>query len=453
MDDDPRLPYRSGQLTEQLAERRRRAVPRGLATAAPVFAARGSGAQLEDVEGRQFIDFAGGIGVLNVGQCHPHVVGAVVEQAQRYLHTSTQVVMHEPYVALAERLNALVPGTDERRTLLVNSGAEAVENAVKIARAATGRPAVIAFEGAFHGRTLLGLSLTGRARPYKGSFGPFAPEIYHAPFPYEYRGVSAAAALDAVERVFVTQVAADRVAAIIVEPVLGEGGFVPAPAAFLQGLAAICRREEIVLIVDEIQTGFGRTGRMFAIEHSGVEPDVLLTGKSLAAGLPLAGVTGRASLMDAVAPGGLGATYGGNPVACAAGLAVLDVFARERLVARAAALGERLAERLDGWREAYPLVGDSRGLGAMRAVELVADRATREPAPAATAAVVAAAQRDGLLVLKAGLYDNVVRVLVPLVIGDAVLTRGLDVLEHAIREASGQTLAVPAAGRPERHQS
>src|SRR6476659_9421775 len=266
-----------GQRTRVLSERRRRAVPRGLATAAPVFATRGSGAQLEDVDGRQFIDFAGGIGVLNVGQCHPHVVAAVVEQAQRYLHTCSQVVMHEPYIALAERLNALVPGTDEKRTLFVNSGAEAVENAIKIARAATGRPAMIAFEGAFHGRTLLGLSLTGRAQPYKAGFGPFAPEVYRAPFPDEYRGISAAIALDAMERVFVTQVSADRVAAIIIEPVLGEGGFVPAPAAFLQGLAAICRREGIVLIVDEIQTGMGRTGRMFAVEHSGVEPDILLT--------------------------------------------------------------------------------------------------------------------------------------------------------------------------------
>jgi 4-aminobutyrate aminotransferase/(S)-3-amino-2-methylpropionate transaminase len=448
-DGDRAVP--DGERTALLTERRRRAVPRGLATAAPIYAAQGSGALLEDVEGRQFIDFAGGIGVLNVGQCHPRVVAAVIEQAQRYLHTCSQVVMHEPYIALAERLNALVPGSDERRTLFVNSGAEAVENGIKIARAATGRPAVIAFEGAFHGRTLLGLSLTGRARPYKAGFGPYAPEVYQAPFPDEYHGISAAMALDAVERAFVTRVSADRVAAVIVEPVLGEGGFVPAPAAFLQGLAAICRREGILLIVDEIQTGFGRTGRMFAIEHSGVEPDILLTGKSLAAGLPLAGVTGRATVMDAVAPGGLGATFGGNPVACAAALAVLDVFEDERLVGRAAALGERLRERLDGWQQEYPLVGDSRGLGAMRAVELVTDRASREPATAATARIVAAAHRDGLLILKAGLHDNVVRVLVPLVIDDALLTRGLDILENAIREACGEALSAPSAVRPESH--
>jgi 4-aminobutyrate aminotransferase/(S)-3-amino-2-methylpropionate transaminase len=252
-----------------------------------------------------------------------------------------------------------------------------------------------------------------------------------------------------VERAFVTQVSSDRVAAVIVEPVLGEGGFVPAPAAFLQGLAAICRREGIVLVVDEIQTGMGRTGRMFAVEHSGVEPDILLTGKSLAAGLPLAGVTGRAAVMDAVAPGGLGATFGGNPVACAAALAVLDVFEDEGLVARAAALGEGLRERLDGWQQAYPLVGDSRGLGAMRAVELVTDRTTRAPATAAAARIVAAAHRDGLLILKAGLHDNVVRVLVPLVIDDDLLTRGLDILENAIREVSGEALSAPAAGRPE----
>jgi len=424
-----------GAATAALAARRRQAVAGGLSGGTALFAAHGRGAILVDVDGREYVDFAGGIGVLNVGQSHPRVVAAIAEQASRYIHTCAAVVMAEPYVALAERLNALVPGAWEKRTLFLNSGAEAVENAVKIARAATGRPAVIAFEGAFHGRTLLGMSLTGRATPYKNGFGPFAPEVYHTPYPYEYRGVSAAAALAGVEQVFATQIPAARVAAIIVEPVLGEGGFVPAPAAFLQGLAAICRREGIVLIVDEVQTGYGRTGRMFAIEHSGVEPDLLLTGKSIADGLPLAGVTGRAELMDAVPPGGLGTTYGGNPVACAAGLAVLDVFAEEHVLERAARLGERLAARLEAWQAEYPLVGDARGLGAMRAVELVADRESKRPATKAAARAVALAQAEGLIVLKAGLWDQVLRILAPLVIDDATLDRGLDILERAIARA------------------
>jgi 4-aminobutyrate aminotransferase/(S)-3-amino-2-methylpropionate transaminase len=424
-----------GAATAALAARRRRAVAGGLSGGTGLFAARGSGAILIDVDGREYIDFVGGIGVLNVGQSHPRVVAAIAEQASRYIHTCAAVVMAEPYVALAERLNALVPGASEKRTVFVNSGAEAVENAVKVARAATGRPAVVAFEGAFHGRTLLGMSLTGRAMPYKYSFGPFAPEVYHTPYPYEYRGVSADAALAAVERLFATQVPVARVAAIVVEPVLGEGGFVPAPPAFLQGLAAICRREGIVLIVDEVQSGYGRTGRMFAIEHSGVEPDLLVTGKSIADGLPLAGVTGRAELLDAVPPGGLGTTYGGNPVACAAGLAVLDVLAEERLLERAVHQGELLAARLAAWQAEYPLVGDARGLGAMRAVELVVDRESKRPATKAAARAAALAQEDGLIVLKAGLHDQVLRILAPLVIDDATLDRGLDILEHAIARA------------------
>ncbi len=424
-----------GGATAALVARRRRAVAGGLSGGTGVFAACGRGAMLIDVDGREYIDFAGGIGVLNVGQSHPRVVAAIAEQASRYIHTCAAVVMSEPYVALAERLNALVPGAWDKRTLFVNSGAEAVENAVKVARAATGRQAVIAFEGAFHGRTLLGMSLTGRATPYKDGFGPFAPEVYHTPYPYAYRGVSADAALDALERLFATQIPAARVAAIIVEPVLGEGGFVPAPAAFLQGLAAICRREGIVLIVDEVQTGYGRTGRMFAIEHSGVEPDLLLTGKSIADGLPLAGVTGRADLLDAVPPGGMGTTFGGNPVACAAGLAVLDVLAEEHLLERAVHLGERLAARLAAWQAEYPLVGDARGLGAMRAVELVVDRASKRPATRAAARAAALAQEDGLIVLKAGLHDHVLRILAPLVIDDATLDRGLDIMERAIARA------------------
>jgi 4-aminobutyrate aminotransferase/(S)-3-amino-2-methylpropionate transaminase len=435
-----------GPRAQALQAERARWVPRGVSTYHAIYPVRASGAELEDADGNRYLDFAGGIGTMNVGHSHPAVVEAIQRQAERFTHTCAHVAMPALYVELARRLAESVPGTAPKKTLLVNSGAEAVENAVKIARAATGRPAVIAFENGFHGRTLLTLTLTGRVRPYSVGFGPFAGEVYHVPYPYCYRcpaGVGAAAdgtccgaPLAALERALLTQVAPEQVAAVLVEPVQGEGGFVVPPADFLPALADLCRRHGMLLIVDEVQTGFGRTGRMWACEHAGVDPDLLVTAKSLAAGLPLAAVVGRAEVMDAPAPGGLGGTYGGNPVACAAALAVLDVFEREGLVARGATLGVAALARMRTWQARLPLVGDVRGLGAMVAVELVRDRATREPAVDEAAAVVASCRDQGLLLIKAGLYDNVIRLLMPLVTTDEQLVAGLDILESALAAAA-----------------
>src|SRR6202158_4837219 len=374
---------------EELAELRKRYIPRGITTAHPLVADHAQGAELWDVAGRRYIDFAGGIGVMNVGHGHPHVMEAVREQLDRVTHTSFQVVMYESYLRLAQRLSDLAPGDGPKKAIFFSTGAEAVENAVKIARAHTGRPAVISFQGGFHGRTLLALSLTGSVVPYKQNFGPYAPEIYQAPFPYEYRGWSSEQSLAALDGIFESSVSPDRVAAIIVEPVQGEGGFVPAPKAFLRALRELTERHGIMLIVDEIQTGFGRTGRYFAIGQLGVVPDLMTVAKSLAAGFPLSGVVGRAEVMDAPAPGGLGGTFGGNPVACAAALAVLDVLRDEKLVERAAELGPWLHERLSRWAQSQPLIGDVRVLGAMAAVELVRDRETREPAGPEAARVLA----------------------------------------------------------------
>jgi 4-aminobutyrate aminotransferase / (S)-3-amino-2-methylpropionate transaminase / 5-aminovalerate transaminase len=435
-----RLPaQRATPETDRLLARREAAVPRGVAVTHPVAAERASGARLTDADGRTFIDFTGGIGTLNVGHSHPKVVAAVEGQVRRFTHTCFPVAAYEPYVALCERLNALVPGPGPKKTLLVNSGAEAVENAVKIARAATGRPAVVAFEHAFHGRTLLGMTLTGKVFPYKAGFGPFAPEVYRAPYPYCFRCPRAGgahccqASPDWLTGVLATQVAPRSVAAVIVEPVAGEGGFIPAPPEVMRGLAAWCRANGAVFIVDEIQTGFGRTGRMFAMEHAGVHADITVMAKSLAGGLPLAAVTGRADLMDAPEPGGLGSTYGGNPVACAAALAVLDVFEEERLVERAARIGAAVGERFAAFKARFPFVGDARGLGAMRALEIV--KAGGEPDPDRAKAIVAEARRRGLLVLTAGMHANVIRALMPLVIDDATLAEGLDILEAALAAA------------------
>jgi 4-aminobutyrate aminotransferase/(S)-3-amino-2-methylpropionate transaminase len=425
--------------TETLLQLRENQVPRGVSNTHPLFVARAQGAQVWDIEGRAYIDFTGGIGVLNVGHTHPRVVQAIQTQLGLCTHTMFQVAMYEPYLRLAERLNALAPCHGPNKTVFLTTGAEAVENAIKIARAATNRPAIIAFTHSFHGRTLLGLSLTGKATAYKQNFGPFAPEVYHAPFPYAYRGWSDERALDALRELLQTQVTPDRVAAVIIEPVLGEGGFIPASAAFLRELRQMTQENGILLIADEIQTGFGRTGTMFAIEQSGVAPDMITIAKSLAGGLPLSAVTGRAAVMDAPAPGGLGGTYAGNPLACAAGLAVLDIFERDALVARAGQIGDRLQERFERMRDAIPAIGDVRGLGAMRALELVADRQTRQPATALTDRVVAAARDQGLLLIKAGLYGNVIRVLVPFVIDDALLEQGLDILQAAILQSTGQS--------------
>ena len=422
----------------ELAELRRRYIPRGITTAHPLVADRAKGAELWDVAGKRYIDFAGGIGVLNVGHGHPHVMEAVHAQVDRVTHTSFQVVMYESYLRLAERICALAPGEGPKKAIFFSTGAEAVENAVKIARAHTGRPAVISFHGGFHGRTLLALSLTGSVVPYKQNFGPYATEVYQVPFPYEYRGWSTEKALASLEELFESSVAPSRVAAIIIEPVLGEGGFVPAPAAFLQKLRALTEKYGILLIVDEIQTGFGRTGKFFAIEHSGVAPDLVTIAKSLAAGFPLSGVVGRAEVMDAPGPGGLGGTYGGNPVACAAGLAVLDVMRDEKLPERAARIGSIVEERMRTWASEHNLVGDVRVMGAMAGMELVRDRKTKTPADTETAQMLGLARERGLILLRAGIHHNVIRTLMPLTIPDDQLDEGLDII--------GSALAAVAAG-------
>jgi len=426
-----------------LLERRRRAVPQGVPLTAPIGVAHAENAVLTDLDGNRLIDFAGGIGVQNTGHRHPAVVAAAKAQLDRFIHTCFQVTAYEPYVAAAERLNAATPGTFAKKTMFVNSGAEAVENAVKIARYHTKRPAVIAFEHAFHGRTLLTMTLTSKVMPYKRGFGPYAPEVYRLPFPYCYRcdagpadGRCCLASRDRLEALVASTVDPESVAAVIVELELGEGGFVPAPREFVATLAAFAKDHGIVLIDDEIQTGFGRTGTLFAAEQYGLEPDVLTSAKSLAGGLPLGAVTGRAEIMDAPHVGGLGGTFAGNPVALAAALAVFDVMEREHVAARGAALGERLRRRLGALAERYPAIGDVRGLGAMVAVELVTDRATKAPAKELAGKVQAAALRRGLLLLTAGTFGNVIRVLVPLTAEDAVVDEGLDVLERALADVT-----------------
>jgi 4-aminobutyrate aminotransferase / (S)-3-amino-2-methylpropionate transaminase / 5-aminovalerate transaminase len=426
-----------GPRSREILARKEAVVADPLEVYLPVVVAEGHGSTLTDVDGNTFIDFTGGVGCLNVGHAHPHVVAAVQEQAARFFHTDFTIVPYEVYVTLAERLLALAPFHGPAKAAFFNAGTEAVENGVKFARAYTGRPAVIGFEGAFHGRTMLSLTLTSKTHPYKAGLGPFAPEVYRVPFPNEYRGVTAADALAALERALVTQVAAETVAAIVLEPVQGEGGFVVAPQAFVEGVRAICDRHGIVMIVDEVQTGFGRTGRMFAIEHYGVEPDLLLLAKSIAAGLPLSGVLGKAEIMDAPVEGGVGGTYVGNPVAQAAALAVLDVFEEERLVERADRIGETIRGRMLEWQERFPQIGDVRGLGAMLAVEYVADRETKEPAPELASSVAEEAAERGLLLLKAGVHSNCNRVLCPLVIADEELDEALDVWEEALAAVLG----------------
>ncbi len=421
--------------SEQLLASRHTHVPRGVGVAHPIVVGSASGATVWDVDGRPFIDFVGGIGVLNVGHNHPKVAQAVRAQLERLSHMAFQVATYEPYVALAERLNAVAPVRGPAKTLLVTTGAEAVENAVKIARAATGRPGIVAFHHGFHGRTLLGMTLTGKAKPYRQSFGPFAPEVYQSPFPYAYRGWDTERALEAFDELLLAEVAPNRVAAVIFEPVLGEGGFVPTPPEFVAGLRERADAHGFLLIADEIQSGFGRTGRLFALEHTDVEADLVTVAKSLAGGLPLAGVIGTASVMDAPDVGGLGGTYGGNPLACAAALAVLDVFEREAVLERAVALGERLRAELDEAAARYPQIGEVRGLGPMLAIELVLDRATRRPAPELARAVLDEARDRGLLLLTAGMHGNVVRFLAPLLIDDAELEQGLTALRGALAAA------------------
>jgi 4-aminobutyrate aminotransferase / (S)-3-amino-2-methylpropionate transaminase / 5-aminovalerate transaminase len=421
-----------GPTSQAILARKARVVADPLSIYLPVVAAEGRGATLTDVDGNTFIDFAGGVGCLNVGHAHPHVVEAVQEQAARFFHTDFTIVPYEVYVTLAERLLAVTPFSGPAKAAFFNAGTEAVENAVKFARAYTKRPAVIGFEGGFHGRTLLSLTLTSKTHPYKAGLGPFAPEVYRVPYPNVYRGVTAADALAALERAFTTQVARETVAAIVLEPVQGEGGFIVPPVDFVQGVREICDREGIVFVADEVQTGYGRTGKMFAIEHFGVEPDLITVAKSIAAGLPLSGVLGKAEIMDAPGDGAVGGTYVGNPVAQAAALAVLDVFEDEGLVDRAARIGETILGRMTAWQERFPQVGDARGLGAMLAIELVRDPQTKEPAPELASRVAEEAARRGLLLLKAGVHSNCIRVLCPLVIGDSEVDEALGVWEDAL---------------------
>jgi 4-aminobutyrate aminotransferase/(S)-3-amino-2-methylpropionate transaminase len=421
-----------GPRSQEILERKQRVVADPKAIYLPIVAAEAHGSTITDVDGNRFIDFTGGVGVLNVGHTHPRVVQAVQEQAAKFIHTDFTIVPYEVYVELAERLLQHAPFSGAAKAAFFNAGTEAVENAVKFARAYTRRPAVIAFEGGFHGRTLMSLSLTSKTHPYKAGLGPFAPEVYRVPFPYEYRGVSVESALNALENAFLTLVAPETVAAIVFEPVQGEGGFVPAPREFVEGLRTICDREGIVLVADEVQTGFGRTGRMFAMEHFGVEPDLLTVAKSIAAGLPLSGVLGKQEIMDAPGEGAVGGTYVGNPVALAAALAVLDVFEEERLVERAQRIGETIRARMLAWQERFPAIGDVRGLGAMLAIELVEDPATKEPSPQLATRTATAAAERGLLLLKAGVLGNCIRVLCPLVIEDAELDEALGVWEEAL---------------------
>lgn len=416
---------------ESLQQRRQAASPRGVGVMCSFYADRALNAELWDVEGRRYIDFAAGIAVLNTGHRHPRVTAAIAAQLERFTHTAYQIVPYESYVALAERINAATPGTHAKKTAFFTTGAEAVENAVKIARAHTGRPGVIAFGGGFHGRTLLTLALTGKVAPYKLGFGPFPGDVFHLPFPNELHGVTQAQSLKALDQLFKADIEATRVAAIIVEPVQGEGGFNPVPPAFFKALREVADRHGIVLIADEVQTGFARTGRLFASEHFEVQPDLITFAKSLAGGMPLSGVTGRAEIMDAPAPGGLGGTYAGNPLAVAAAHAVLDVIAGERLAERGQALGERLKARLEGLRRQVPQIADVRGLGAMVAVEF--NGAGGEPDAGFTQAVQARALAQGLLLLTCGTYGNVIRFLFPLTIEDALFDEALDILEAALR--------------------
>ena len=418
----------------ELLARRNAAVPRALGHATTAYAHRALNAEVWDVEGRRYVDFAGGIAVLNTGHCHPKVIAAATEQMSRFTHTCVQVLAYEPYVELAERLNALAPFKGPARTIFFTTGAEAVENAVKISRAATGRPGIIAFAGAFHGRTILTSAMTGKTLPYKRGFGPFPPEIYHLPFPIEHHGVTTADSLKALDYLFRADIEPSRVAAIIIEPIQGEGGFYEAPVELLQALRRICDQHGILLIADEVQSGFARTGKMFGIEHSSVKPDMMTVAKSLAGGFPLSGIIGRAAIMDAAEPGGLGGTYAGSPLACAAALAVLDVIAAENLLERANIIGARIKDRLAtiAHRNDTLPIGAIRGPGAMIGFEIFASRGTTEPDADATKRVTAKAMQEGLVLLSCGVFSNVIRILVPLTVEDHILEEGLDKLEKAL---------------------
>ncbi len=418
----------------ELMARREAAVPRGVGNAHPVFTQRAENAELWDVEGKRYIDFAGGIAVLNTGHRHPKVMAAVAEQLSRFSHTCFQVSPYESYVALAERLNALAPVEGPAKTIFFTTGAEALENAVKIARAATGRSGVITFAGGYHGRTMLTMAMTGKVLPYKKKFGPLPAEIYHVPFPHAPFGVTVQDSLRAIDMLFRADIEPERTAAIVLEPVQGEGGFIQAPTELMEALRALCDKHGILLIVDEVQTGFARTGKMFGVEHSAVKPDIITVAKSLAGGFPLSGVIGRAAIMDAAEPGGLGGTYSGSPIACAAAVAVLDVIEEEKLIERANHIGAKMKSRLAAIsrrNDTIP-IAEIRGPGAMIAFDVVATRGTNEPDADMTKKVIAKARENGLILLSCGVYGNAIRLLVPLTASDALLDEGLGVLEQAL---------------------
>ena len=424
-----------GPKSRALMARREAAIPRGPSSATPVFAARAEGAVIEDVDGNRYIDFAGGIGCLNIGHRSPRVLSALREQLDKFLHLCFAVTPYEGYVAVAEKLNALAPGNFPKKSILVNSGAEAIENSIKIARAYTKRPAVICFEDAFHGRTLLTMSLTSKTHPYKAGFQPFASDIYRIPFAYPYRGEKGATAetfAHYLEDAFKRSVAPESVAAVIAEPVLGEGGFVVPPRDYFKLLQNICRKHAILFIADEIQSGFARTGKWFASEHFGIEPDLITSAKSLGGGMPIAAVTGRAEIMDAPGPGSLGGTFCAHPLSCAAALAAIETIEKEGLLARSIAIGERFEMRARAWQKKWDLVGDVRGLGGMCAIELVRNASTREPADKETKQIARYCYEHGLITITAGTFNNVIRILVPLVVTGEQFEEGLDVIEAAL---------------------
>ncbi len=434
-----------GSRSEKLIQRKNKAVASGIANSTGVFVEKASGAVITDVDGREFLDFYAGVGVLNVGHCPEPVVKAIQKQADRLLHSFFAIAMYEPYVELAEKLNAIAPGSSLKKTMFANSGAEAVENAVKIARHATKRTGIISFECAFHGRTFMTMSLTSKVKPYKYGFGPFAPDVYKVPSAYCYRchyrstypgcGMHC---LENFERFFAAEIDAEHIAAMIIEPVQGEGGFIVPPPEFFPGLKSICANKGILLIADEVQTGFGRTGKMFAVEHWGVEPDLITTAKSIAAGVPLSAVTGKAEYMDAPEAGNIGGTYGGSPLACAAGLETIKYIEDHSLCQRAEAIGKTALARLKSLQERCVVVGDVRGIGAMIGIELVKDRATKEPAKELTGKVVKYCLEQGVMLISAGIFSNVIRLLIPLVVTDEQLDHGLTVLEQSILKAAAE---------------
>jgi 4-aminobutyrate aminotransferase/(S)-3-amino-2-methylpropionate transaminase len=434
-----------GPKSRALMARREAAIPRGPSNATPVFAARADGATIEDVDGNRYLDFAGGIGCLNVGHRSPRVISAIQAQLEKHLHLCFAVTPYESYVAVAEKLNALAPGNFPKKTILLNSGAEAVENSIKIARAYTKRPAVICFEDAFHGRTLLAMSLTSKTHPYKAGFEPFASDIYRIPFAYPYRGETGATAetfAQYLEDAFKRSVAAESVAAVIAEPVLGEGGFIIPPRDYFKLLQNICRKHGILFIADEVQSGFARTGKWFASEHFGIEPDLITMAKSLGGGMPIAAVTGRAEIMDAPGVGALGGTYCGHPLSCAAALAAIETIEKDGLLARSTAIGKHFEQRARGWQKKWPLVGDVRGLGGMCAIELVRNAQTREPADSETKEIAKYCYEHGLITITAGTFNNVMRILVPLVVTDEQFDEGLNVIEAALASVAERKQAV-----------